>query len=190
MLDGKAKGAHRELNIKTNILTVKFEEANAEARKLREEMEATRHGQLMGEPQGVETMKLRNKFLQVCYQEIFSKYQSEKIFSEHILYTTFEHPPLILKERIEAQERKITNLELSRQLAAGGGGSKKSDADTIIKKLTDAEEKEKECQKVIDFSLFANVVVVHLKTIKIFLTVTFTTHHLHFRKSIRLKKRT
>ena len=69
MLDGKAKGAHRELNIKTNILTVKFEEANAEARKLREEMEATRHGQLMGEPQGVETLKLRNKFLQVCYQK-------------------------------------------------------------------------------------------------------------------------
>ena len=71
MLDGKAKGAHRELNIKTNILTVKFEEANAEARKLREEMEATRHGQLMGEPQGVETLKLRNKFLQVCYQFFF-----------------------------------------------------------------------------------------------------------------------
>ena len=76
MLDGKAKGAHRELNIKTNILTVKFEEANAEARKLREEMEATRHGQLMGEPQGVETLKLRNKFLQVCYQKFFSKYLS------------------------------------------------------------------------------------------------------------------
>ena len=77
MLDGKAKGAHRELNIKTNILTVKFEEANAEARKLREEMEATRHGQLMGEPQGVETLKLRNKFLQVCYQN-FGNYLSER----------------------------------------------------------------------------------------------------------------
>ena len=97
---------------------------------------------------------------------------------------------MILKERIEAQERKITNLELSRQLAAGGGGSKKSDADTIIKKLTDAEEKEKECQKVIDFSLFSNVAVVHLR-IKIFLTVISIIHHyLHFRKSIRLKKRT
>ena len=58
---------------------------------------------------------------------------------------------MILKERIEAQERKITNLELSRQLASGGGSSKKSDADTIIKKLTDAEEKEKECQKVMDY---------------------------------------
>ena len=52
------------------------------------------------------------------------------------------------QERIEAQERKITNLELSRKLASGGGTAKKSEADTIIKKITDAEEKEKECQKV------------------------------------------
>ena len=47
------------------MLTVRFEEATAEARKLREEMDATRHGQLMKEPQGVETLKMRNKFLQV-----------------------------------------------------------------------------------------------------------------------------
>ena len=67
ILDGKVKSASRELNIKTNVLTVRFEEANAEARKLREEMDATRHGQLMKEPQGVETLKMRNKFLQVLY---------------------------------------------------------------------------------------------------------------------------
>ena len=86
MLDGKAKGAHRELNIKTNILTVKFEEANAEARKLREEMEATRHGQLMGEPQGVETLKLRNKFLQVCYQRYFQNiYRKYKRYGCYML---------------------------------------------------------------------------------------------------------
>ena len=53
------------MNIKTNVLTVRFEEATAEARKLREEMDATRHGQMMKEPQGVETLKMRNKFLQV-----------------------------------------------------------------------------------------------------------------------------
>ena len=52
------------------------------------------------------------------------------------------------QERIEAQERKITNLELSRKLASGAGGGKKTEADAVIKKLTDAEEKEKECQKV------------------------------------------
>ena len=39
-------------------------------------------------------------------------------------------------------------MELSRKLAGGGGGSKKTEAETIIKKLTDAQEKEKECQKV------------------------------------------
>lgn len=66
ILDSKVKTASRELNIKTNVLTVRFEEANAEARKLREEMEQTSHGKLMAEPQGVETLKLRNKFLQVC----------------------------------------------------------------------------------------------------------------------------
>ena len=47
------------------MLTVRFEEATAEARKLREEMDATSHGQMMKEPQGVETLKMRNKFLQV-----------------------------------------------------------------------------------------------------------------------------
>ena len=67
ILDGKVKSASRELNIKTNVLTVRFEEATAEARKLREEMDATRHGQLMKEPQGVETLKMRNKFLQVLF---------------------------------------------------------------------------------------------------------------------------
>ena len=82
MLDGKAKGASRELNIKTNILTVRFEEANAEANKLREEIEKARHGQLMGEPQGVETLKLRNKFLQVCYNAIRNK-------CSKIIYTNY-----------------------------------------------------------------------------------------------------
>ena len=67
ILDGKVKSASRELNIKTNVLTVRFEEATAEAKKLREEIDATRHGQLMKEPQGVETLKMRNKFLQVLY---------------------------------------------------------------------------------------------------------------------------
>ena len=52
------------------------------------------------------------------------------------------------QERIEAQERKITNLELSRKLASSGVSANKSEADAIIKKLTDADEKEKECQKV------------------------------------------
>ena len=59
------------MNIKTNVLTVRFEEATAEAKKLREEMDATRHGQLMKEPQGVETLKMRNKFLQVLYSLLF-----------------------------------------------------------------------------------------------------------------------
>ena len=53
-----------------------------------------------------------------------------------------------MQERIEAQERKISNLELSRTLASGGASGKKTEAEAIIKKLTDAEEKEKECQKV------------------------------------------
>ena len=53
-----------------------------------------------------------------------------------------------MQERIEAQERKISNLELSRTLASGGSSGKKTEAEAIIKKLTDAEEKEKECQKV------------------------------------------
>ena len=81
ILDGKVKSASRELNIKTNVLTVRFEEATAEARKLREEMDATRHGQLMKEPQGVETLKMRNKFLQVLYSlQISMHYFSFRIY--------------------------------------------------------------------------------------------------------------
>ena len=79
ILDGKVKSASRELNIKTNVLTVRFEEATAEARKLREEMDATRHGELMAEPQGVETLKMRNKFLQVYYYgRVFGQYMDKK----------------------------------------------------------------------------------------------------------------
>ena len=65
MLDTKAKTASRELNTRTNVLTVKLEEARMEVRRQHEEIEVSKHGQLMGEPQGVETLKLRNKFLQV-----------------------------------------------------------------------------------------------------------------------------
>ena len=66
------------------------------------------------------------------------------------------------QERIEAQERKITTLELSRKLAGGGTGSKKTEAETIIKKLTDAQEKEKECQKVIWYKCLIDIWVVIL----------------------------
>ena len=65
MLDTKAKSASRELNSKTNVLTLRFEEAKAEANRMREEIDIAEHGKLMGEPQGVETLKFRNKFLQV-----------------------------------------------------------------------------------------------------------------------------
>ena len=71
MLETKAKSAASELNTNRNILTVRYEEAKAEARQLREKMEVAEHGQLMGEPQGVETLKLRNKFLQVIISVYF-----------------------------------------------------------------------------------------------------------------------
>ena len=86
MLATKAKNAAAELNMKTNILTVRLEEANADANKLREEMEAARHGQLMGEPQGVETMKLRNKFLQVKHENYRDMYKCSLIFRYGLSY--------------------------------------------------------------------------------------------------------
>ncbi len=55
----------------------------------------------------------------------------------------------MFQERIEAQERKITSLELSRKLGGGGSGSNKAEAEAMIKKLVEIQDKEKECQKVL-----------------------------------------
>lgn len=54
----------RELHQKTNVLTVQIEELKIENLKLKEEMVASSHEKLMGGEQGMETLKLKNKFLQ------------------------------------------------------------------------------------------------------------------------------
>ena len=65
MLEGRAKAASRDLNSQSNVLTVKIEELRVENLRLKEEAAAVSHNTLMeGEP-GMETLKLRNKFLQV-----------------------------------------------------------------------------------------------------------------------------
>ncbi len=54
----------RELHQKTNVLTVQIEELKVENLKLKEEINASSHEKLMGGEQGMETLKLKNKFLQ------------------------------------------------------------------------------------------------------------------------------
>jgi hypothetical protein len=67
MLEGRAKTAVRDLQVKTNVLNVKLEELKVENLSLKDELAAVSHNQLMGGEQGLETLRLRNKFLQVEY---------------------------------------------------------------------------------------------------------------------------
>ena len=96
-------------SVKSNLNEIKIKELQVENSKLREELEATRHDFMMQGTQGLETLKMKNKFLQ---------------------------------DRIEAQERKITALELAKKV--GGSGS---ESNKLLKKLEEIQEKEKECQK-------------------------------------------
>ena len=107
MLDSRLKTS--KSSVKSNINEIKMKELQVENTKLRSELEETRHDFMMQGSQGLETLKLRNKFLQ---------------------------------DRIEAQERKIATLELTRKAGVGAGESSK-----IIKKLEEIQDKEKECQK-------------------------------------------
>jgi hypothetical protein len=66
MLEGRSKAASRDLNAQTNVLNVKLEDLRLENLRLREDLEAAGHDKLMEGQQGLETLKLRNKFLQVC----------------------------------------------------------------------------------------------------------------------------
>ena len=51
-------------SVKSNISEIKMKGLQVENSKLREELEATRHDFMMQGTQGIETLKLRNKFLQ------------------------------------------------------------------------------------------------------------------------------
>ena len=65
MLEGRAKAAAKDLQVNTNVLTVKLDELKLENLKLKDDMAALSHNQLMGGEPGLETLRLKNKFLQV-----------------------------------------------------------------------------------------------------------------------------
>ena len=67
MLEGRAKTAAKDLQVKTNVLSVKLDELTVENLKLKDEMAALSHNQLMGGEPGLETLRLKNKFLQVTF---------------------------------------------------------------------------------------------------------------------------
>ena len=64
MLENKLKNVTSKNVVKGNITEVKLKELQVENSKLREELEATRHDYIMQGTQGIETMKMRNRFLQ------------------------------------------------------------------------------------------------------------------------------
>lgn len=100
-LEGKAKAAAKASPDKSKLSLLEKEN-----QALKENITKLKHQELMNEQQGLETMKLRNKFLQ---------------------------------ERIEAQERKISALELSKK--AGGSSA------ILMKEIEKIQDREKECQK-------------------------------------------
>lgn len=56
--------ATNSVKVKTNLLSVKMEELTVINARLEEELKTSEHTQLMEGQQGLETLKLRNKFLQ------------------------------------------------------------------------------------------------------------------------------
>ena len=78
----------------------------------------------------VENTKLREELESVNHNLLMESSQGTE---------TLKLKNKFLQDRIEAQERKITALELSKK--AGG------DAGKLIKKLEEVQEREKECQK-------------------------------------------
>ncbi len=101
VLESRAKAAAGKDKSRAQL-----EKLQRERDQLAEQLESVKHDRMMSEAPGVETMRLRNQFLQ---------------------------------ERIEAQEKKITALQLSKKF---GGGS-----DELLKEFEKVQEKEKECQK-------------------------------------------
>jgi predicted RNase H-like nuclease (RuvC/YqgF family) len=83
MLENRSKSAGGKTSARANIADIKMKETQMENARLKEELEASKHNITMQSSQGVETLKLRNKFMQ---------------------------------DRIEAQERKITALELTKKV--------------------------------------------------------------------------
>ena len=93
ILDGKVKTAARDAQIKNNMLTVKVDELNVENKKLTEHLTNIQHNQLMEGQKGLETLKLRNKFLQERIEQ-----QEKKISS------------LELTKKLAGSKAEITNL--------------------------------------------------------------------------------
>lgn len=63
VLEGKVKVTSKASTSKTQVYSGKIEELEQEKHKMAKEIETLKHQQLMGEAQGVETLKLRNKLL-------------------------------------------------------------------------------------------------------------------------------
>lgn len=64
MLEGKVKAQAKASSTKSQAFSGRVEELESEKVRLGAEVEQLKHQQLMGEAQGVETLKLRNKLLQ------------------------------------------------------------------------------------------------------------------------------
>ena len=68
VLEGRAKAAARGAAAERAGQQGASQELARERDRLREELETLKHERLMGEAQGVETLRLRNKLLQVILQ--------------------------------------------------------------------------------------------------------------------------
>ena len=72
VLEGRARASSRGADRAGQLQA--SQEAARERDRLKEELEAVKHERLMGEAQGVETLRLRNKLLQVWLLGYFSCY--------------------------------------------------------------------------------------------------------------------
>ncbi len=64
MLETRAKSTNKTVHSQAAIANIKVQELQQENAQLSEELEALKHNALMQSSQGMETLRLKNKFLQ------------------------------------------------------------------------------------------------------------------------------
>lgn len=99
MLESRAKA--NKSSAKSHIQEIKFKELQIENSKLREELESTRHDFMMQGSQGLETLKLRNKFLQERIEA-----QERKIVTLELAKKVGSESTKVLKKLEEIQEKE------------------------------------------------------------------------------------
>ena len=114
MLESKLRNLSSKSSVKGNITEIKMKELQVENAKLRDELEATRHDYVMQGTQGIETMKLRNRFLQSRIEAQERKIAALEIVKKSSASSGSTDSSRLIKklEEIQEKEKECQKLKL------------------------------------------------------------------------------